>query len=108
MLSVEAQELKGWNLRKEMIKIPIAILLTFIFLSLSCLHIYWGLGGRRGLSASVPRKPNGAKRINPSSFDCFIVAVLLLAAGLFVLVRSRILLFSPWSRMDSASGFLDI
>ncbi|HLA58572.1 MAG TPA: DUF3995 domain-containing protein [Puia sp.] len=68
-----------------------AIILSFIFFSLSALHIYWGLGGRRGLAATVPRKANGAKRINPSAFDCFVVAFLLMGAGFFVLARSPLL-----------------
>jgi hypothetical protein len=67
------------------------IILSIIFLFLSGLHFYWGLGGRKGLAASVPRKANGAKRINPSAFDCFIVAILLLGAELFVLARSGML-----------------
>jgi hypothetical protein len=72
-------------------KIAAAIILSFIFFFLSGLHIYWGLGGRRGLAAAVPRKANGAKRINPSAFDCFVVAFLLLGAGIFVLVRAHLL-----------------
>ena len=71
--------------------IAATITLTFIFFFLSGLHIYWGLGGRRGLAAAVPRKANGAKRINPSAFDCFVVAFLLLGGGIFVLVRSHLL-----------------
>src|ERR1700710_1963373 len=72
-------------------KIAAAIILSFIFFFLSGLHIYWGLGGRRGLAAAVPRKANGAKRISPSAFDCFVVAFFLLGAGIFVLVRSHLL-----------------
>jgi Protein of unknown function (DUF3995) len=75
-------------------KIAAAIILSFIFFFLSGLHIYWGLGGRRGLAASVPGKTNGAKRINPSAFDCFVVAFLLLGAGIFVLVRAHLLSIS--------------
>ena len=75
-------------------KIAAVILLSFIFFFLSGLHIYWGLGGRRGLAATVPRKANGAKRINPSGFDCFVVAFLLLGAGIFVLVRAHLLSIS--------------
>ncbi len=71
--------------------IAATIVLSVIFSFLAGLHIYWGMGGRRGLAAAVPRKANGAKRINPSSFDCFVVAFLLLGAGIFVLIRSRLL-----------------
>ena len=72
-------------------KIAAAILLSFIFFFLSGLHIYWGLGGRRGLAGTVPIKADGTKRINPSAFDCFGVAFLLLGAAVFALVRSHLL-----------------
>jgi Protein of unknown function (DUF3995) len=75
-------------------KITTALILSFIFLTLSGLHFYWGLGGKWGLAASVPRKSNGEKLINPSAFDCFIVVILLLCAVVFVLVKSRLLLFN--------------
>ncbi|HEY2350709.1 MAG TPA: DUF3995 domain-containing protein [Puia sp.] len=70
-----------------------ALLLSCIFLFLSGLHVYWGLGGKWGKAAAVPAKANGAKRINPSAFDCYVVAFLLLGAWFFVLVKSRLLLF---------------
>jgi hypothetical protein len=75
-------------------KITAALILSLIFLFLSGLHFYWGLGGKWGLAASVPRKSNGEQRINPSAFDCIVVAILLLGAELFVLVNSRLLLFN--------------
>jgi hypothetical protein len=77
------------KLNPREMKITAVLILSFIFLFLSGLHIYWGLGGRRGLAAAIPRKANGAKRINPSSFDCFVVAILLLGAEIFVLIRSH-------------------
>jgi len=40
------------------------------------------IGRRRGLAAAAPLRRNGAKRINPTAFDCFAVAFLLLG-GLY-------------------------
>jgi hypothetical protein len=80
--------------KAHVMKITAVLILSFIFLALSGLHFYWGLGGKWGLAASVPRKANGEKLINPSAFDCFVVAILLLGAELFVLVKSRLLPFN--------------
>ena len=88
-------------------KITAALILSCIFLFLSGLHVYWGLGGKWAKDAAVPRNINGTKRINPSSFDCFIVAFLLLGAEFFVLVESRLLLFKwPGWLLHSGSWIL--
>jgi len=88
-------------------KITAALILSCIFLFLSGLHVYWGLGGKWAKDAAVPRNVNGAKRINPSAFACFIVAFLLLGAEFFVLVESRLLFFNwPGWLLHSGSWIL--
>jgi glucan phosphoethanolaminetransferase (alkaline phosphatase superfamily) len=85
-------------------KLVLVIILSFIFFFLSGLHVYWAFGGKRGLAAAVPVKEDGTKRINPSAFDCFLVAFLLLGAAFFVLVRSRFLSVDlPWWILNSGS-----
>jgi hypothetical protein len=71
----------------------IALFLFLIFLFLSAIHFYWGFGGKWGASASVPAKENLERVMNPKALDCFIVGIGLLAAGLFVLIRTRLILF---------------
>jgi hypothetical protein len=74
-------------------KILITSLLSFIFLSLAVIHIYWGSGGKSGSAASIPTKENNKPVIKPGTIDCFIVAIALLSFGVFVLIKGGIILF---------------
>ncbi len=69
------------------------ILLFLIFLFLSGLHFYWGLGGKWGVNASIPTKENNENVLNPKLFDCFAVAFGLLGFGIFVLIKSGFILY---------------
>jgi len=63
----------------------IAILLFIIFLCLSGIHFYWGLGGKWGGNAALPAKPNNELLFQPGLIACFIVALGLLSFGLLIL-----------------------
>ncbi len=69
------------------------IFLSFIFLFLSGLHFYWGLGGKWGVNAAIPTKENTEKVLTPKLFDCFAVAFGLLGFGIFVLIKSELILY---------------
>lgn len=58
--------------------------LTFIFSSISLLHLYWGLGGKWGIRGSIPTDPDRIKNVmNPGPFAFILVILgLLLMAGL--------------------------
>lgn len=87
----------------------IAWLLFAIFLFLSGIHFYWGLGGKWGAEASIPSKENHEKVFNPKLFECFVVGFGLLGFGLFVLVKSTILPFElPVFLADYGLWFVSI
>lgn len=71
----------------------IAIFLFFIFLFLSGIHFYWGFGGKWGNGAVFPTKPGVENPVHPGKTPTFIVAVALLAMGIFYLIKTQILLF---------------
>ncbi len=75
-------------------KLLIGLLLIAVFLFLSGIHFYWGLGGKWGASAAIPTKENNEKVINPTMFECFVVAFGLLGFAVFILVKSRLLSLS--------------
>ena len=75
-------------------KILVAIILSFIFISLAVLHIYWGFGGKNGSAATIPTKENNKAVINPGPIDCFAVGIALLGFCMFVLIKGEIILLS--------------
>ncbi|TCC96977.1 DUF3995 domain-containing protein [Pedobacter hiemivivus] len=69
----------------------IAILLFFIFLLLSGIHIYWAFGGKWASTAVIPTKEDEVKIAMPSAFGTLVVAAGLMGFGLLVLARSGLL-----------------
>jgi hypothetical protein len=68
-----------------------AIILFLIFLFLSSIHFYWGLGGRWGSEGVIPVKDNNVKVMMPGPLPTFIVALGLLGFGLFILTKSGLI-----------------
>lgn len=79
----------------------IAILLFLIFLFLSGIHFYWGLGGKWAYGAVIPTTSDNVKVMHPSVFSTFVVALGLLAFGLIALMNGITLNieFPFWSKM---------
>lgn len=74
-----------------------AILLFLIFLFLSSLHFYWGLGGRWGSEAVIPAGDNNTKVMMPGPLPTFVVAFGLLGFAVFILIKSGLLNINlPW------------
>ena len=73
-----------------MVIFAIGMLLFSIFIFLSAIHFYWGLGGKWGASASVPTNEDGEKVINPKPLDCFVVAIGLSVFATFVLAKTQL------------------
>ena len=70
----------------------IGSMLFIVFLFLSGIHIYWGLGGKWGADAAIPAKDGSEKKLmNPGLFQCFVVAFALLCFGIFSLIRAGII-----------------
>jgi hypothetical protein len=67
--------------------LALGILLFMVFLFLSGLHLYWGFGGRWERDVVVPSNEKGEIVLKPRAIDCFIVGLVLLGFGLFVLVK---------------------
>lgn len=74
--------------------ILIGFILFVIFLSLSLIHFYWGLGGKWGINDSVPRNKNDEAIMKPRMFDCFLIALGLLIFGVFILIKIQLFLLS--------------
>ena len=51
-----------------------------MFAALSALHVYWAVGGRRGLGAVIPTV-DGRRTLNPSPLATIVVAVALALAA---------------------------
>ena len=66
----------------------LSILLSFIFLALSLLHIYWGFVGKQVGDRMVPTNEKMERVLNPKPIDCFIVGMGLFSFCFFVLARS--------------------
>jgi hypothetical protein len=69
-------------------------MLFAVFLFLSGIHFYWGLGGKWSANAAIPTKENNEKVINPKMLECFVVAFGLLGFAVFILVKSKLLSLS--------------
>jgi len=68
-------------------KTLIALLLFLIFLFLSLIHFYWGLGGKWGSKSVYPTKDDSVPPVMPGPIPTFIVAIGLLGFGLFYLIK---------------------
>jgi len=67
----------------------ITIILIFIFSFISLIHFYWAFGGKWGSNNVVPTQTdNRTKVLNPSVQSTLVVAIGLLAFGLFTLFAS--------------------
>ncbi len=74
--------------------ILVSVILSIVFLLLSGIHFYWGLGGKWGGEVAIPTTINNEKVMNPKFLECFIVGLGLLVFGLFVLIKSGIIVFN--------------
>lgn len=74
--------------------IVVAIILIAIFLFLSGIHIYWGLGGKWGNNAVIPTKDDSIKVMMPGAIPTFLVAFGLLAFGFVVFINILALHFN--------------
>ncbi len=63
----------------------IAIILLISFVGLAALHLYWGLGGKFGMSAALP-ETDGAPVFTPRAAATIAVAFVLTGFGLIALV----------------------
>lgn len=61
--------------------------LILVFLFLSFVHFYWGLGGKWGSTAVIPITEKGEKTFNPGLVACFLVGFALLAVAAFIVIK---------------------
>lgn len=69
----------------------LAILLSLIFFSLGIIHFNWVIGGEFGFAASLPTKESGERVLNPKKIDSAIVAMGLMAFGIFYVFKSGLI-----------------
>lgn len=69
----------------------LSLSLTCIFFLLSAIHFNWVFGGTFGFDVSIPTKETGERVLNPKKIDSAIVALGLLAFGLFYLLNSNLI-----------------
>jgi len=79
----------------------IAVPLVAILASLSILHAYWALGGRRGIAYTVPTF-HGRRAFDPSPLATWAVCGLLAMATLMVVAKVRWMVPSPFPALLNA------
>jgi hypothetical protein len=67
------------------------LILFVIFLALSIVHMYWGLGGKWKINEAVPTNAKGDSVLKPGPAACFVVAAGLLGFAIFVLYYAKII-----------------
>ncbi|HZN91287.1 MAG TPA: DUF3995 domain-containing protein [Myxococcales bacterium] len=89
--------------------LAVATLQAAVLFLLSSLHVYWALGGRRGLAVAVPqREPGGPPAFIPGAPITFAVAAGLALGGVVALGLGRCLqpqyVPDSWLRVLGAAG----
>jgi hypothetical protein len=76
----------------------IAFVAGSLLFSLGAIHIYWGFGGKWGGKAALPARSDGKPLFQPTRFDTFAVAILLMLAAhlIFTLGSLQKGLFPSW------------
>lgn len=88
----------------------LAILISTIFFTIALIHWYWLFGGKWGINAALPDKPNGEKLFYPSKMSTFVVAMGLVFFGIFCLIYGRMIPmdFPDWLKETMISVILGI
>lgn len=68
----------------------LGILNTTILFFLAIIHIYWGLGGRKGFARAYPTTNEGKRVLNPKPVSCYLVSIVLMVAAVFTGLESQI------------------
>lgn len=82
------------------------IFLTVIFFLLGGLHLSWILGGTFGFEQSLPTNEQGQRVLNPGKVDTTIVALGLIAFGVFYLLKSELIPFETDHWVLTYSGWI--
>jgi Protein of unknown function (DUF3995) len=72
----------------------IGFLLIIIFLALAGIHFYWGVGGKWGLDAALPKTENNVNTISPGIVACFLVGFILMGVAGLILIKMNIIAFT--------------
>lgn len=75
-----------------MLALACAAVLTLI----AAVHLYWGLGGRRGLAIAIPQTEQGRAVFTPSPGSAHAVGLALLTAVAFILAHGGYLVWPLW------------
>lgn len=70
-----------------------SLVLVIIFLAISVLHFYWGVGGRWAINSVVPTNEQGEKILKTNSASCFVVGIGLLLFAFYYLMLAGNLKF---------------
>lgn len=65
----------------------ISLILSFTFLLLGLIHLYWSIGGQWGFDNSLPTNVDGERVLNPKKTDSAIVGLGLLFFSAFYLIK---------------------
>jgi len=89
----------------------LTIINALFFFSLGMIHLYWAVGGKRGLQTTIPTDGHGSKLFQPGAGITLVVAVGLFFFGLCNLAISNLLvvgldpLFLQWGMLIIAVVF---
>jgi hypothetical protein len=78
------------------IVLPIcALTFAAVALILAALHVYWALGGKWGIAASIPTI-EGRRTINPAPLGTFAMALLLVIAAVTICGKAGLFAMGAW------------
>jgi hypothetical protein len=75
---------------KEQKMIALGLILSVIFIGLSIVHFYWGLGGKWKKNEAAPFNEKGKEVLKTGPLSCFVVALGLLGFAIVVLDSANI------------------
>jgi hypothetical protein len=65
-------------------------MVCLVLLLVAILHIYWAFGGHKGINGAIPTV-KGHRLLHPGHLGTFIVALLIIVAGVVVGIQGRII-----------------
>lgn len=89
----------------------VSLSVSVVLLALSGVHVYWALGGRRGLKGTIP-EVDGSPLLRPGPAATLVVAFLLAAAVALVLARAALIstplppAIARWGTWGVAAAFI--
>src|ERR1700754_2545053 len=77
----------------------VTLLVCIALLLIAALHIYWAFGGHNMVNEAIPTY-KGRRLLHPSPLGTFIVALLIIAAGVVIGIQGRVIPIPLFKRVS--------